>query len=401
MDWPILSKEVDFVSGNLPTYETGLFSLENVDIFRFLEDGITLVPNILSGVVHVPFSVSLCNALLRASVQYDIPTDSSAAIAYRILYNSLYWTWNGSAWVSSSDSTTWGDISVIRNIPSWVPVTDFQLDIKLSRTIATDDPPTLKWFGLLYTVMVPQWDAYIQGYLSNYISTERFVSRVGIAATTHLSGSNNVLTIGTDVVFEGSYLSPEVVAVLYNGQDILSSVAGQDIVLTQALDSNEITVLYEYSLTPMIINQSLDLVQIETFPVIVVSNISYKTDSPGAYRLELKDEDAGNALTCQWPVVNVLSFTLTALATLYWDSLGLWSQFSGYEALVIELPEVGKSMLLEVTDRVREASFPGGTSGTKVFDNGFKLTYPSPIPKLKTEMLVTTGMSLSTSRLGG
>jgi len=384
--------------------ENANYSIDPTDAFMFGLNGITLFPGKLTGEIHIPFSASKCVGFLCGDANYTIPKDTNDTVKFRIKYLALYYTYdtNTSSWVTSSSSSTWGDIATLSNMATFPELTGFEIQVQLTRTLATDEPPSISWLGFLYQVEIEQMDRYALGKLSAYISSLDIEGHLGIGQiTSHVNGTGqNVITYGTDFTIPDQYEGATIQAVMHRGSDILSSVSSNDCILSTVLNNDDVTILFYYHIQPMFINQSLDFVEIEKYPVLIIDEIEFNLGFTNPIELAFKNYGAGTAYVVQWDSCVVNKMRVTTLGTLFWDNLAIWSKFNDGWAKKIDMPEIGKSCGILASSSYKEVVTKGSSEGTKPLSRMINFYYPSPIPNVVITPLVQS-ININGIRSGG
>jgi hypothetical protein len=193
---------------------------------------------------------------------------------------------------------------------------------------------------------------------------------------------------------------------------ILSSVGADGWVLTPGATLNKELIDCEFTYNiSFIASQSIDMIQIEKFPVIIASEwtepISLMQPSE-EYYYNINDPDH-SVLVGVCPGVGQQKFTAEILTDLYYDALeivnklaqGVPMGLTGSFDTVIPLPEVGQEMRLSVDGEPTETTVFGNTSGNKVLELKMKLVFPFPIPRLTVAKKAYTGLALNAKLSGG
>jgi hypothetical protein len=415
------------------------FQYENFPDFEFYAPGLTfakgggltLLPDQLSGIVRMSFGAGWW---INGTITIDclpVSDGGSGKAQFVIEYNGKFYAYNSQlptpAWVpydTCESVAAWSDMSALAFVNSagspfainGANSIEFMLYIKLSRSSVDDESPLLTRAAVLYSCMVTNYGAYINQKLSDYFKALTFYGRVTITATsTSDSNGRQCIPKSQIPIFSSGYNNATLVAIYKKSQpniSILSSVEADEWVLTpgSTLNNELIDCEFTYNIS-FIASQSIDMIQIEKFPVIIASEwtepISLMQPSE-EYYYNINDPDH-SVLVGVCPGVGQQKFTAEILTDLYYDTLEIVNKLAqgvpmcltGSFDTVIPLPEVGQEMVLSVDGEPTETTVFGNTSGNKVLELKMKLVFPFPIPRLTVAKKAYTGLALDAKLSGG
>lgn len=419
---------IEFVNENWPDFEfidTGL---------RFApQGGVRLHVDALSGTVKFSNHIDWWN---NGNLTIDcrpVTDDGSGVMTWCLGYNGKFYAWDYTAgtpaWVeydTLGEVAVWSRPEDLRQFSvSGSPEGNFVLNggalfdvyIRLTRTTVDDESPLLTRAALLYYCDMRNYGSYITGKLVSYLENLTFRGRVAIRATTTPYGDGcyipeaqlPVLSAG----YKNSYFILGYLQSAPNVAIIDTFESDKWWVNSGSLTNEVVEAEFAYKLD-VIASQSLELIQIEKFPVLLLAELTQPVHlMPASEEQFYYTVDPDHSmLVGLCPGVGEQQFTVEILADLYYDSLEIANvlangdSYSGLSAYLstdtmIDLPEIGQQMRLSVDGPPTETTAAGNSSGNKVLEIKMKLVFPFPIPRLTVAKKVYTGLVLDAKTAGG
>lgn len=423
------------------------FQLENFSDFEFYSGnlrfapggGVVIYQNELEGVLKFAVSASWWSGIDSLTIDcHPVADDTETGKAtFLIKYNNEYYGYDSTlqtpAWVAEAvyADAVWTELVDLNKINvagspfvvNGAAPMEFEVFIKLSRTTTDEESPLLTRAAVLYKCNILNYGAYINKKLVNYLEGRSFMGRVTIKATS-VAGTGGVHYIPAAQIpaFSTGYVGAALQAIYKSASpnvSIFGSIVGDKWYLTSGTTLSDEDVVCEFSYTlQAITNQALDLIQIEKFPVLIVSDLSQPIHlMPASEEVFFYPTDpVQSCLVATCPGIGEQGFNLEILTDLYYDALQIVNSFAhgtdlssitpDYEAtdplhVFIDLPEIGQQMRLSVAGEPTETSFSGNSSGNKVFELRMKLVFPFPIPRLTVAKKLYSGWVLDSNLAGG